>query len=173
MLARLIKSDSLRSALAFAGGGVGFAAGNILLAKILSPASFGVVTLALALNQFGLTFGPFGLEVVANRHRPRVDRRLALLAVSAATVTALGVAVIAGAYYGNNSGTVVRITLPNTKLGVFIPLMSGYMSVGGTHEHDPKRGVIPDFPVQRTVADLVAGVDRDFNLALELSRKSR
>ena len=79
----------------------------------------------------------------------------------------------AGAYYGNNSGTVVRITLPNTKLGVYIPLMSGYMSVGGTHEHDATRGVIPDFPVQRTIADLVAGVDRDFNLALELARKSR
>jgi O-antigen/teichoic acid export membrane protein len=109
MLARLIKSDSLRSAVAFAGGGVGFAAGNILLAKILSPASFGVVTLALALNQFGLTFGPFGLEVVANRHRPRVDRRLALLAFSAATITAIGVAVIAGAYYHLSAAIVALI----------------------------------------------------------------
>jgi len=35
------------------------------------------------------------------------------------------------------------------------------------------RGVIPDFPVKRTIADLVAGVDKDLELALELSRKSR
>ena len=79
----------------------------------------------------------------------------------------------AGCYYGNNSGTVIKITLPNTKLGIFIPLMSCYMSVGGSHEHDAARGVLPNFPVKRTIADLVAGVDKDLELALELSRKSR
>jgi O-antigen/teichoic acid export membrane protein len=110
MLARLVRSESLKSAVGFAGGGVGFALGNILLAKILSPATFGVVTLAMALNQFGLTLGPFGLEVVANRHRPRVDRRLALLAVTAATFTAAGIAIIAGAYY-HLSATIVALML--------------------------------------------------------------
>lgn len=79
----------------------------------------------------------------------------------------------AGCYYGNNSGTVIKITLPNTKLGIFIPLLSCYMFVGGNHEHDAARGVLPDFPVKRTIADLVAGVDKDLELALELSRKSR
>src|SRR2546429_9917303 len=79
----------------------------------------------------------------------------------------------AGCYYGNNSGTVIKITLPNTKLGIFIPLMSCYMSVGGSHEHDAARGVLPNFPVKRTIADLVAGVDTDLELALELFRKGR
>jgi hypothetical protein len=78
----------------------------------------------------------------------------------------------AGCYYGNNSGTVVRITLRNTKLGVFIPLLSSYMWVDGRHEHDPARGIIPEFPVKHTIADLVAGVDRDLELALQLARKS-
>ena len=45
------------------------------------------------------------------------------------------------------------------------------MAVGGNHEHDAARGIIPDFPVKRTLADLLAGVDRDFDLALELARK--
>lgn len=79
----------------------------------------------------------------------------------------------AGGYYGNTSGSVVRIILPNTKLRVFIPLMTYYMSVGGKHEHEAARGVIPDFPVRHTIADLEAGVDRDFELALDLARKSR
>jgi hypothetical protein len=79
----------------------------------------------------------------------------------------------AGGYYGNTSGSVVRITLPNTKLGVFIPLMTYYVSVGGKHEHEAARGIIPDFLVKHTIADLEAGVDRDFELALELARKSR
>jgi C-terminal processing protease CtpA/Prc len=78
-----------------------------------------------------------------------------------------------GAYYGNNSGEVSKITLPNTKMGLYIPLVSGYMFVGGKHEHEAARGVIPDFPVERTIADLLAGVDRDFELALTLARKSQ
>src|SRR5437660_11254925 len=36
----------------------------------------------------------------------------------------------AGAYSGNNSGDVERITLPNTKLGLFIPSLSVYMFLG-------------------------------------------
>jgi hypothetical protein len=79
----------------------------------------------------------------------------------------------AGAYYGNNSGDVPRITLPNTKLGLYIPLVSGYMSVEGTHDHEATRGIIPDFPVKRTIGDLLSGVDRDMELALELARKTR
>ncbi len=100
MIARLLKSDSLRSAIGFAAGGAGFAAGNIVLARIMTPAQFGVVALVLALNQFGLTFGPIGLEVVANRHRPRVSRRLALYAFATALATGVIAAVIAVSYYG-------------------------------------------------------------------------
>jgi O-antigen/teichoic acid export membrane protein len=110
MVKRLLKSESLRAAIGFGGGGIGFAVGNIFLARILTPAGFGVVTLALALNQFGLTCGPFGLEIVANRHRPRVDRRLASLALFAASTTAVVVAIVAGAYY-HLSGAIVGLLL--------------------------------------------------------------
>jgi hypothetical protein len=77
----------------------------------------------------------------------------------------------AGGYYGNTSGSVVRIILPNTKLGIYFPLVSYYMAVSGNHE--AARGVIPDFPVKHTITDLAAGVDRDFELALELARGAR
>jgi hypothetical protein len=79
----------------------------------------------------------------------------------------------AGGYYGNDSGDMVRIKLPNTKLVLFIPVMSGYMSVGGTHDHEAARGVIPDFPVNYTIAELLAGADKDLDLALELARKQQ
>ena len=109
MIARLFKSDSLRSAIGFAAGGAGFAAGNILLARVMSPEGFGVVALVLALNQFGVTFGPFGLEVVANRHRPRVGRRLGSLSLALATATGLVAAAIAFFYYGLSAGIVVLL----------------------------------------------------------------
>lgn len=99
MIGRLLKSDSLRSAFGFALGGAGFAVGNIVLARVMSPDSFGVVALVLALNQFGLTFGPFGMEVVANRHRPRVSWRLASMCLGFACFTGVIAAAIAGLYY--------------------------------------------------------------------------
>jgi O-antigen/teichoic acid export membrane protein len=111
LIARLLKSDSLRSAIGFAAGGAGFAVGNILLAKVMSPEGFGVVALVLALNQFGLTFGPFGLEIVANRHRPRVGPRLGLLALAFATATGIIAAAIAYLYYGLSAG-IVALLLP-------------------------------------------------------------
>ncbi len=79
----------------------------------------------------------------------------------------------AGGYYGNNSGDVPRITLPNTELGIYVPLVSYYMAVGGDHQHEAARGVIPDFPVQYTIADLLTGTDKEFALALDLCRKGR
>jgi Peptidase family S41 len=79
----------------------------------------------------------------------------------------------AGAYYGNNSGEVPRITLPHSKLGLFIPLVSYYMAVGGNYAHEAARGIIPDYSVDCTIADLLAGTDREFGLALQLARKSR
>jgi len=78
----------------------------------------------------------------------------------------------AGCYYGTTSGTTIRITLPNTHLGVFIPLLSYYMFVDGHHEHDAARGVLPNFPVKHSISDLLAGTDRDLELALSLARKA-
>ncbi len=49
--------------------------------------------------------------------------------------------------------------------------MDGYLALSG--DHDAARGVIPDFAVKHTITDLVAGVDRDFELALDLARKSQ
>jgi O-antigen/teichoic acid export membrane protein len=115
LIARLLKSDSLRSAIGFAAGGAGFAAGNILLAKVMSPSGFGVVALVLALNQFGVTFGPFGLEVVANRHRPRVGRRLGLWTLAFATATGIVAAAIAYWYYG----------LPAAIVALLVPMVIG------------------------------------------------
>ncbi len=77
----------------------------------------------------------------------------------------------AGAYYGTTS-EVAAIVLPNTKLGVFIPLATSYLAVAGTHEHDADRGVLPEFPVTPTIDDLLAGEDRQFEFALELARGS-
>ena len=109
MIRRLFKSEALRSAIWFGAGGVGFAAGNVLLARELSPESFGVIALALALNQFGLTFGPCGIEMFANRHRPRIGSTLIRLVFSTSTIAGLVVGAVAHFYYHLSPTIVVLI----------------------------------------------------------------
>ena len=75
----------------------------------------------------------------------------------------------AGGYYGNSSGFMPRLTLPNTKVMVGVPMMTYYMAVSGYK--DASRGVVPDHEVKYTIAELIAGTDKELALALELSRK--
>lgn len=76
-----------------------------------------------------------------------------------------------GGYYGNTSGSSARIALPNTKMVMYIPVMDGYVSVHCNH--DAARGVLPDFPVKHSIGELIARVDKDFEMALQLARESR
>lgn len=75
----------------------------------------------------------------------------------------------AGGYYGNSSGLSALVKLPNTQVGVVVPMVTYYMAVSGYKA--ASRGIVPDYPVKHTIEDLIAGRDRDFELALELARK--
>jgi O-antigen/teichoic acid export membrane protein len=99
LLSRLVKSQSIRAAVIFAAGGFGFAAGNVVLAMVLPPATFGVIALLLALNQFGLTLGSLGMEVIVNRHRPLLDRDFAINLLVPAVCTAALMAATAHYFY--------------------------------------------------------------------------
>lgn len=74
-----------------------------------------------------------------------------------------------GMYDGNNSGTIAVVTLPNTKLGLTLPLMSCRLSVGG--DRDNSRGVRPDYPVEYSIDDYLANSDKGMAVALELARR--
>jgi C-terminal processing protease CtpA/Prc len=75
-----------------------------------------------------------------------------------------------GGYYGNSSGVVPNVILPNSHVAVKVPLLTYYMAV---HRTAPAaHGVIPDFPVAHTIEDLLARRDPDMALALELARKA-
>jgi C-terminal processing protease CtpA/Prc len=75
----------------------------------------------------------------------------------------------AGGYYGNSSGFMPAVTLPNSKIIVRVPLMTYYMAVHGYK--DAARGVIPDHSVRYTIDELLAGTDKELAVALELARK--
>lgn len=78
----------------------------------------------------------------------------------------------AGGYYGNSSGFMPNITLPNTKLTVRVPLMTYYMAVTG-YKGASHHGVVPDYPVNHNIEDFIAGQDPDLELALKLARADK
>jgi C-terminal processing protease CtpA/Prc len=72
-----------------------------------------------------------------------------------------------GGYYGNNSGMMPTLTLPNSKVGVRLPMYEYWNAVPG---YDGKRrGTIPDHVVDIKTADLLRGVDEALDLALKLA----
>jgi hypothetical protein len=74
-----------------------------------------------------------------------------------------------GAYHGNTSGFVAHLTLPNTKLVVYLPLVSYYLAVDASKA--VARGVVPDHPVRYSIQEAVEGTDKELALALKLARK--
>jgi hypothetical protein len=65
-------------------------------------------------------------------------------------------------YYGNSS-YMVMATLPNTRIQVRIPLVLNTLAVDG---YPKDRGIVPDFPISPTIADLLAGRDPVLERAL-------
>jgi C-terminal processing protease CtpA/Prc len=76
---------------------------------------------------------------------------------------------VGGAYFGNNSGYEMRLKLPNTKIRVYSPLWKYVLAVSGYPY--PRRGVIPDFPVQPNLQDVLNGVDTEMLYTLKLIAK--
>ncbi len=76
----------------------------------------------------------------------------------------------AGGYYGNTSGRVPTVILPNSKVAVRVPLQTYYLAVKGG---DPRRSILPDIGVKPALQDLLAGSDPVMGKALELARAAR
>jgi C-terminal processing protease CtpA/Prc len=68
-------------------------------------------------------------------------------------------------YYGNTSGFMPELTLPNTRLRVRIPLLLYTMAVSG---YPGDRGIIPDHQVAPSIEDLLEGKDPVMEYAIEL-----
>ena len=71
-------------------------------------------------------------------------------------------------YYGNTSGFMPTLTLPNTGIRVRIPLVRYSMAVSG---YPPDRGIIPDYPVSPSIKDLLSGRDAALDFVIELIEK--
>jgi O-antigen/teichoic acid export membrane protein len=90
-------------------GGVGYALGNLLLARALPPAQFGVFTLFLALVQIGASLAPIGLEGQLNRRPGGVVSPARPLLTS--LVVAAATAILAAALYRMDDSLIVALVI--------------------------------------------------------------
>ncbi len=96
-------------------GGVGFALGNLLLARALPPTQFGVFTLFLALVQIGASLAPIGLEGQVNRRPGGVVSPGRPLLTS--LVVAAAIAIFASALYRMDVALIVALIISITAGG--------------------------------------------------------
>jgi C-terminal processing protease CtpA/Prc len=71
-----------------------------------------------------------------------------------------------GGYYGNCSGFVSELILPNSLLQIEIPLMKYSMAVKKYKYKD--RGIIPDHSISPTIKDKISGVDPELDFTKKL-----
>jgi Peptidase family S41 len=76
-----------------------------------------------------------------------------------------------GVYEGGNGGSFLNFELPKSKIKVGSPLL--YYDNDVSVPELSGRGVLPDYPVDQKMRDLLKGVDTQFNYAIELVRKIR
>jgi hypothetical protein len=65
----------------------------------------------------------------------------------------------------------VNVELPHSKLILRFGLVTYYQAVSGYKYQD--RAVLPDHPVNYTIADLMAGRDKEMEVTLSLARKKQ
>jgi hypothetical protein len=76
-----------------------------------------------------------------------------------------------GGYYGNNSGTFVIVTLPNSRLNIGIPMVAYYTAVKDYPFRD--RGIIPDHEVIPVFQDILNNDDVVLAFTLELLKNQK
>jgi C-terminal processing protease CtpA/Prc len=74
-------------------------------------------------------------------------------------------------YYGNTSGLMPTLTLPQTQLRMRIPMVRYHMAVSG-YDY-PDRGIIPDYPFTRTIEDHLNGKDTEMDYVLDLIKTQK
>ncbi|MFD2200831.1 S41 family peptidase [Shivajiella indica] len=100
-----------------------------------------------------------------------VTTEFASRAKSDGRVTIIG-SETAGGYAMNTSGFFSIVTLPNSKIDLGIPLLGFHME-NLTDVNPMDRGILPDYPVEVTVQDIIGKTDPIMDFSLELIKKPK
>jgi O-antigen/teichoic acid export membrane protein len=122
-LRQLWYSPTLRSAFVYGASGLGFAAANLVLARVLATEEYALFTLAFAIVNLGYALAPLGVDGIVNRRHLDAGPALLRRTLSASAAVALLFLAIADVGY--------RMTPPILLL-IFVSVVAGgVMAVAG------------------------------------------
>jgi len=165
-LVQLWRSPTLRTALVYAGSGLGFSGANLILARVLSTDAYALFTLAIALINLAFALGPLGLDGVVNRRHLEAGPRLLQRSLQASLL--VGLVFVGIALVGYHMAPVVLLLL-------FISTMAGgTMSVAGAQFQAEQRFGLSLFLTQSPnlsllIAALAVVLVRDRSAVLPLA----
>ena len=95
----LWRSPTIRSGVVYAAAGIGFAGANLILARVLPTAEYGLFTLVIAMVNLGHALGTGGIDGVVTRRHLEAGPELLRRSAGAALLVALGLTIVAAAAY--------------------------------------------------------------------------
>ena len=131
MLRALYKSASLRAAAILGLGGVAFTAGNLILAKALPPAEYGLVSLMLGIVAVAGLAAPLGLDLVIGRRGLPLDARLRRAILSTGTLVAIVTTSLSALLYRLDYALLISILVATVG--------SGLIQAGAAHFQGQQR----------------------------------
>jgi O-antigen/teichoic acid export membrane protein len=121
-------SHMLRTVAIYAASGLGFTAANLILARVLSAAEYGLFTLVIALVNLGFPLATIGLDGAVNRRRLAAGPDLLRRASGAALIVGLGMAAIALLVYQLSPAIVLGIFVCTNAGGIMMVAAAKFQS---------------------------------------------
>jgi hypothetical protein len=118
MLRGLLRSPSLRAAVAMGLGGVCFSVGGLVLARELPTREYALVCLVLGIVSVAGNTAPLGLDQVLGRRGIRLDARWRRACLGASLATAFAAGAVAGLVYRLPLALMACVTLITLTLGM-------------------------------------------------------
>ncbi len=109
-------SPTIRSAGVYGAAGAGFAAANLILARVLPPAEYALLTLVVALVNVGFSLAPVGIDGIVNRRHLEAGPRLLRRVLFATTATGFGFALAGDSIY-QTSASLTAMIFVSTAMG--------------------------------------------------------
>ncbi len=125
---QLWRSPTLRSAGVYGAAGAGFAAANLIMARVLPPAEYALVTLVVALVNVGYALAPLGTDGIVNRRRLEAGPRLFRRTLAATTATGLVFAAIGATLYDTSSAMTAMILVSTVVGGLLMVAAAQFQS---------------------------------------------
>jgi O-antigen/teichoic acid export membrane protein len=125
---RLWHSPTLRSIVVYGASGLGFAGANLILARALPAAQYGLFTLVTALANLSFSLAPMGLDGIVVRHRAVAGPRLLLRAIGTTTLVGLAFAAIGGVGYELSPSLLVMLLVSTVAGGTMVVASAQFQS---------------------------------------------